>query len=130
MLDIVVSKTYCVAFLLCLFSSCVPHFASFSGLSIFVWHFDILISLFTIKELIYTCTFWWDVGNMYLILEQHAELTLYNASQLTQSCLLFVFPWKIMNDLPYLYRAPNITQVSMQSTLYRWICQVFYQVSY
>jgi hypothetical protein len=34
-LCIVVSNTYCVVFLLCLSSSCVPHVASFSGLSTF-----------------------------------------------------------------------------------------------
>jgi hypothetical protein len=34
---IVVSNTYCVVFLFCLFSSCVPYAASFSGLSIFDW---------------------------------------------------------------------------------------------
>ena len=38
-LRIVVSNTYCVVFLLCLFSSCVPYVASFSGLSIFDWPF-------------------------------------------------------------------------------------------
>jgi len=34
-LCIVVSSTYCVVFLFCLSSSCVPNVASFSGLSIF-----------------------------------------------------------------------------------------------
>jgi len=35
-LRVVVSNTYCVVFLLCLSSSCVPCIASFSGISIFV----------------------------------------------------------------------------------------------
>jgi hypothetical protein len=39
---IVVSNTYCVVFLFCLFSSCVPYAASFSGLSIFDCPFGIL----------------------------------------------------------------------------------------
>ena len=34
-LRIVVSNTYCVVFLFCFSSSCVPYVASFSGLSIF-----------------------------------------------------------------------------------------------
>ena len=41
-LRIVVSNTYCVAFLLCFSSSCVLYVASFSGLSIFDCHFGIL----------------------------------------------------------------------------------------
>jgi len=39
---IVVSNTYCVVFLFCFSSSCVPYVASFSGLSIFDWPFGIL----------------------------------------------------------------------------------------
>ena len=35
-LRIVVSKTYCVVFLFCLSSSCVPYIASFSGLSFLI----------------------------------------------------------------------------------------------
>jgi hypothetical protein len=34
----VVSNTYCVVFLFCLSSSCVPYVVSFSGLSIFDCH--------------------------------------------------------------------------------------------
>ena len=34
-LCIVVSNTYCFMFLFCLYSSCLPYFVSFSGLSIF-----------------------------------------------------------------------------------------------
>jgi hypothetical protein len=41
-LCIVVYNTYCVVFLLCLSSSCVPYFASFSGLSISDCPFGIL----------------------------------------------------------------------------------------
>jgi len=38
----VVSYTYCVVFLFCLSSSCVPYIASFSGLFIFYWPFGAL----------------------------------------------------------------------------------------
>jgi len=41
-LRIVVPNTYCVVFLFCFISSCVPHIVSFSGLSIFDCPFDIL----------------------------------------------------------------------------------------
>jgi hypothetical protein len=34
-LHIVVSNTYCIVFLFCFASCCVPYVASFSGLSIF-----------------------------------------------------------------------------------------------
>jgi hypothetical protein len=40
-LGTVMSNTYCVEFLLCLSSSCVPYVASFSGLSIFNCPFGI-----------------------------------------------------------------------------------------
>ena len=46
-LRIVVSKTYCVVFLFCLSSSCLPYVARFSGLSIFDCPFGILSHLFT-----------------------------------------------------------------------------------
>ena len=41
-LRIVMCNTYCVVFLFCFFSSCVPYVASFSGLSIFDCPFGIL----------------------------------------------------------------------------------------
>jgi hypothetical protein len=41
-LRIVVSNTYCVVFLFCFSSSCVPDVASFSGLSIFDCPFGVL----------------------------------------------------------------------------------------
>ena len=41
-LRLVVSNTYCVVFLLCLSSSCVPYVAGFSGLSICYCPFGIL----------------------------------------------------------------------------------------
>jgi hypothetical protein len=41
-LRIVMYNTYCVVFLFCLSSSCVPYVASFSGLSIFYYPFGIL----------------------------------------------------------------------------------------
>ena len=41
-LRIVVSNAYCVVFLLCLSSSCVPYVASFSGLSIYDCPYGIL----------------------------------------------------------------------------------------
>jgi len=41
-LHIVVSSTYCVMFLFCFSSSCVPYVASFSGLSFFDCPFGIL----------------------------------------------------------------------------------------
>ena len=47
-LCIVVSSTYCVVFLLCLSSSCVPYVASFSGLYIFDCPFGILYRLFVL----------------------------------------------------------------------------------
>ena len=40
-LCIVMSNKYCVVFLFCLSSSCVPYIASFSGLSIFDYPFGI-----------------------------------------------------------------------------------------
>jgi hypothetical protein len=43
---IVVSNTYCVVFLFCFSSSCVPYAASFSGLSICNCPFGILVRLF------------------------------------------------------------------------------------
>jgi hypothetical protein len=42
-----VSNTYCVVFLLCFSSSCVPYVASFSGLSLLDYSFDILYRLYT-----------------------------------------------------------------------------------
>ena len=44
-LRIVVSNAYCVVFLFCFSSSCVPYVASFSGLSIFDCPFGILLRL-------------------------------------------------------------------------------------
>ena len=41
-LRIVMSNTYCVVFLLCFSSSCVPYVASFSGLSFFYCPFGVL----------------------------------------------------------------------------------------
>jgi len=41
-----VQHIYCVVFLFCLFSSCVPYVASFSGLFIFDCCFGILLRLF------------------------------------------------------------------------------------
>jgi hypothetical protein len=41
---------YCVVFLFCLFSSCVPYDASFSGLSILYCPFGILCSFRTRKS--------------------------------------------------------------------------------
>ena len=43
---IVVSTTYCVVFLLCLSSSCVPYVASFSGLFIFEYAFGLFIYIY------------------------------------------------------------------------------------
>jgi hypothetical protein len=37
----VVLNIYCVVFLFCLSSSCIPYAASFSGLSIFDCHFGV-----------------------------------------------------------------------------------------
>ena len=52
---IVVSNTYCVLFLFCLSSSCVPYFASFSGFSIFECPFGILKRLFTVLLMLSVC---------------------------------------------------------------------------
>ena len=52
---IVVSNTYCVVFLFCLSSSCVPYFASFSGFSIFECPFGILKRLFTVLLMLSVC---------------------------------------------------------------------------
>ena len=54
-LCIVVSNTYCVVFLFCSSSSCVPYVVSFSGLSIFDCLFRILYRLYiiSIKKTIY-----------------------------------------------------------------------------
>ena len=66
-LRIVVSKTYCVVFLFCLSSSCLPYVARFSGLSIFDCPFGILSHLFTqtyLRCMFYltTCRLCLDVG--------------------------------------------------------------------
>jgi hypothetical protein len=42
LLCIVMSNTYCVVFLFCLSSSCVPCVSGFSGFSIFDCHFGIM----------------------------------------------------------------------------------------
>jgi hypothetical protein len=55
-LCIVVSNTYCVVFLLCLSSSCVPYVANFSGLSIFD-SLAFIYSYIDIKETIYIVKF-------------------------------------------------------------------------
>jgi hypothetical protein len=41
--SLLVSNTYCIVFLLCFSSSCVPYVASFSGLSLLDCSFDILV---------------------------------------------------------------------------------------
>ena len=59
-LRIVVSNTYCIVFLLCVFSYCAPYVASFSGLSTFhcplVNPFGILHRLLT-PPLVMTCMY-------------------------------------------------------------------------
>ena len=47
----IMSNTYCVVFLLCFSSSCVPSVASFSGLSIFYCPFGNLEHLFTFENI-------------------------------------------------------------------------------
>jgi hypothetical protein len=54
-LHLVVSSIYCVVFLLCLSSSCVPYVASFSGLFIFYYPFGILQRLFSIPVHVRMC---------------------------------------------------------------------------
>ena len=41
-LRMVMSNIYCVVFMFCISSSCVPCVSSFSGLSIFAWPFGVL----------------------------------------------------------------------------------------
>ena len=55
-LHIVVSNTYCVVFLFCFSSSCVPYVASSSGLSFFDCPFSILTFIYE------TCTILWETN--------------------------------------------------------------------
>ena len=48
-LRIVVSNTYCVVFLFCFSSSCVPYVVSFSGLSFYDCPFQLLFNSKTIQ---------------------------------------------------------------------------------
>ena len=59
-LHIVVYNTYCVVFLFCLFSSCVPYVVNFSELSIFDYSFCILCILFHRKLKMILADIYWQ----------------------------------------------------------------------